>query len=107
MVNTITGVVEMCTHEFDGRKYRKASKHQKEWGLKIIISEFKFRGRDESILDLGCGNGVLTGQLSVLVPGGRIVGIDASEGMIKTAKELETGRLSFINMDIDSISFIN
>lgn len=41
------------------------------------------------------------------MPGGRTVGIDASEGMIKTAKELETDRLSFINMDIDSISFID
>ena len=43
----------MCAHEFDGKKYRKASKHQKEWGLKII-SELDLSG-NESILDLGCG----------------------------------------------------
>ena len=36
--------------EFDGEKYKKASKHQKEWGNRII-SEFKLKG-DESILDL-------------------------------------------------------
>jgi trans-aconitate 2-methyltransferase len=93
----------MSVHEFDGKKYRKASKHQKEWGLKII-SEFNFRG-NESILDLGCGDGILTRQLSGLVPDGKTVGIDASEGMIKAAKELETDRLSFMKLNIDSINF--
>lgn len=43
----------MYAHEFDGKKYRKASKHQKECGLKII-SEFNLGGTG-SILDLGCG----------------------------------------------------
>lgn len=95
----------MCAHEFDGKKYRKASKHQKEWGLKII-SEFKFKGT-ESILDMGCGDGVLTRQLSELVPCGKTIGIDASEGMIEAAKELETDRLSFMKQDIGSINFIN
>jgi hypothetical protein len=24
------------THEFDGKKYERASAHQKEWGIKLI-----------------------------------------------------------------------
>jgi trans-aconitate 2-methyltransferase len=55
-------------HEFDGRKYEKASSHQKQWGNKII-SEFRLAG-NETILDLGCGDGKLTENLADLVPDG-------------------------------------
>jgi len=53
------------TFEFNGKKYKKVSTHQKEWGNKII-SEFKFRG-NEHILDLGCGDGTLTNQPSMTI----------------------------------------
>ena len=49
-------------HEFDGLKYEAASGHQKEWGEKLI-EELALRGT-ERILDLGCGDGTLTVQLS-------------------------------------------
>ncbi len=32
----------MVTFEFDGEKYKAASKHQKEWG-NDLISEFSFK----------------------------------------------------------------
>ena len=50
------------THEFDGKKYAKASTHQKEWGSKLI-AEFDLTGT-ERVLDLGCGDGTLTTQLA-------------------------------------------
>lgn len=40
------------TFEFDGEKYKKASRHQKEWSSSLI-EELSLRG-DEKILDLGC-----------------------------------------------------
>jgi trans-aconitate 2-methyltransferase len=46
------------THEFDGKNYEKASTHQKEWGARLI-AELGLRGT-ERILDLGCGDRVLT-----------------------------------------------
>ena len=78
----------MGNFEFDGQKYKKASAHQKEWGTRII-SELCLTG-EETILDLGCGDGVLTKQLADMVPRGKVLGIDASVGMIETAKELES-----------------
>ena len=39
------------THEFDGKKYEKASTHQKEWGANLI-AEFSLQGT-ERVLDLG------------------------------------------------------
>lgn len=63
----------MNTFEFDGEKYKKASKHQKEWG-NSLISELSLNG-NEQILDLGCGDGSLTEQLAQLVPNGSVLGI--------------------------------
>lgn len=93
----------MSKFEFDGEKYKQASTHQKEWGNQLI-SGIHFNG-NEHILDLGCGDGVLTKQLSKLVPNGKVIGVDASEGMIQTAKELETANLAFICMDINDIAY--
>lgn len=91
--------------EFDGQKYKNASTHQKEWGTRII-AELNVKGT-ESILDLGCGDGVLTKQLADLVPNGKVLGIDASEGMIKTAKELEGFNLSFTCLNMNEMEFDN
>ncbi|PRX31037.1 trans-aconitate methyltransferase [Orenia metallireducens] len=90
--------------EFDGEKYKKASKHQKEWGRRLI-GELDLKG-DETILDLGCGDGVLTAQLAEAVPKGRVLGIDASLGMVKTATRLLKENLDFQVMDINQINFI-
>ena len=73
----------MGIYEFNGKKYEQASRHQKEWGQKLF-SDLHLNG-NESILDLGWGDGVLTEQLSMLVPEGSVIGIDASIGMINTA----------------------
>lgn len=91
------------TYEFDGKKYEKASSHQKEWGERII-EELALQGT-ERILDLGCGDGTLTAQLSGLVPNGEVVGIDASQGMIEAARPKQGGNLRFILMDIDNLEF--
>lgn len=93
------------TFEFNGEKYKKASKHQKEWG-NHLISELHLRG-NERILDLGCGDGVLTERLSQLVPEGSVLGIDASVGMIETAKQLVGPNLEFLPMDINTMDFSN
>jgi trans-aconitate methyltransferase len=90
-------------HEFDGKKYEKASAHQKEWGAKLI-SELALKG-NERVLDLGCGDGANTALIAEALPNGEVVGIDASKGMIGTAKPKQKANLRFILMDIDEISF--
>ena len=95
----------MNAFEFDGEKYKKASRHQKEWGSSLI-GELSLRG-DEAILDLGCGDGGLTEELAQSVPAGHVLGIDASVGMIETAKKRKRGNLEFLQMDINDIDFEN
>jgi trans-aconitate methyltransferase len=89
--------------EFDGEKYRKASAHQKEWGKKLI-AELDLKG-NESILDLGCGDGITTQKLAQLVPDGQVVGIDSSHGMIESAKKHEKGNLIFCVLNINDIGY--
>jgi trans-aconitate methyltransferase len=89
-------------YEFDGKKYEKASTHQKEWGNKLI-SELNLTG-NEKILDLGCGDGKLTADLANLVPNGFVLGIDASKGMIEVAKGKETENLKFQLIDINNLT---
>ena len=88
-------------YEFDGKLYEKASIFQQEWGNKLI-SELNLKG-DEDVLDLGCGNGLLTANLARLVPNGNVIGVDASEGMIEVAKEKEENNLKFLLMDLNEI----
>ena len=91
------------THEFDGKKYEKASAHQKEWGTKLI-AELSLRG-NECVLDLGCGDGTLTRQIAELLPQGEVVGIDASQGMIDAAQPKAQENLQFLLMDINDLDF--
>lgn len=95
----------MTRYEFDGEKYRQASRHQKDWGNQLI-GDLTLNG-DESILDLGCGDGALTAQLAAAVPNGRVLGIDASIGMLEAAKRHEEPNLEFRCLDINRMDFNN
>ncbi len=95
----------MDAFEFDGKKYKSASKHQKEWG-NDLISQLSFKG-NEKVLDLGCGDGILTEQLSLFVPYGKVLGIDASLNMIETAKKIQKSNLKFAHININKMNFEN
>lgn len=91
-------------HEFDGKKYEKASAHQKEWGSKLI-RELGLKGT-ERVLDLGCGDGTLTIQIAELLPKGEVVGVDASQGMINTALPKARKNVRFLLMDINDLDLV-
>ncbi len=91
------------TYEFDGKKYEQASSHQQQWGGDLI-AELCLRG-NESVLDLGCGDGTLSARIAKLVPDGKVIGIDASQGMIDTARQKGRVNLEFLLMDINEIDF--
>jgi len=93
------------THEFDGKKYEKASATQREWGRKLI-EELDLQGT-ERVLDLGCGDGTLTVGIADLLARGEVVGIDASHGMIDAARSKQRANLQFILMDIDHLTFFD
>lgn len=94
----------MAAYDFDGDKYERASTHQRAWGGDLM-SALELRG-SERVLDLGCGDGSLTARLAELVPGGSVLGIDSSEGMVATARaHHRAGNLEFSLMDIADMDF--
>lgn len=51
---------------------------------------------DSRILDVGCGPGSITHDFSILVPKGRVVGIDVSQGILaQAAAKYQQPNLSF------------
>jgi ubiquinone/menaquinone biosynthesis C-methylase UbiE len=55
-------------------------------GRAVIAEELKLRG-DETILDVGCGDGKITAELARAVPRGFVLGTDASAEMIAFARK--------------------
>lgn len=88
-------------NDFDGRKYEKLSRPQQDWGSKVM-NELELQG-DEHILDLGCGNGLLTARLAERVPDGKVVGLDSSLSMLKQAEKHRNGNMEFRLLDMESM----
>lgn len=62
---------------------------------------------DDAVLDIGCGNGSYSLKIIEKVPQGSFLGIDASENMLKLAKETAKGRRNaqFQQADVLSMTF--
>ncbi|MFA6491995.1 MAG: class I SAM-dependent methyltransferase [Candidatus Babeliales bacterium] len=86
------------------KKYASFQNH--EWALAALFDHVTFNG-DETILDIGCGDGNLTAKIAQKVPSGSVIGIDLSTSMIKAAQQSfnAVANLSFEIADATSFSF--
>ena len=73
------------SREWNSDVYHRLSEPQVSWGKKVL-SRLRLRG-DEVVLDAGCGTGRLTAELLYALPRGRVVGIDLSQNMLRSARE--------------------
>jgi trans-aconitate methyltransferase len=71
--------------EWNATTYHRISDPQVRWGLPVL-DRLPLEGH-ELVLDVGCGTGRLTEQLALRLPLGRVVGIDTSLNMLRTARE--------------------
>jgi len=70
--------------KWDAKLYNSVVSPQVDAGRKLVgMAKVK---SDESILDLGCGTGILTDELASLARWGRVVGLDPSEEMLAEAR---------------------
>ena len=68
---------------WDARDYAANSSAQAQWAGELI-AKLHLRG-DESVLDVGSGDGRITAELARRVPGGSVLGIDSSREMVALA----------------------
>ena len=94
-------------HNWNAEDYAKNSQCQLQLGEELI-EKLSLTG-NESLLDIGCGDGKITAKLSTILKKGEVVGIDASENMINLAsKEFPNDKfqnLTFYQMDACAINF--
>lgn len=89
--------VENKKQKWDANGYHKHSSIQHK-AANELLSEINFNG-NESILDIGCGDGKITASLLNFVPNGSVLGVDLSPEMIQFAAE------KFLKLGINNISF--
>lgn len=68
---------------WDPQDYVRYSSVQAAMGRDLI--ELLSLAPDDVVLDVGCGDGRLTAQIATRVPNGHVLGVDASEEMVRHA----------------------
>jgi trans-aconitate 2-methyltransferase len=69
--------------EWDAADYVQVSGLQKAMGEEVLTL-LTLKG-SERVLDVGCGDGRITKEIASLLPGGSVLGVDASQAMIDFA----------------------
>lgn len=81
------------------RSYVHNSELQRRWAWTFLAPHMKQLNGNEYILDIGCGDGKISADLSKFVPNGAVIGIDPSTSMLQWARRqycpLEYPNLSF------------
>ena len=90
---------------WNAKTYSEASDIQ-FWQAMEALTILNLKG-DETILDVGCGDGKITALIADKVPNGRVVGVDITDDMINFAQEkFDTiPNLSFKLMSADKLSY--
>jgi len=70
-------------HRWDAHDYQKSSEAQFKLGRELI-AKLDLQG-NESVLDIGCGDGKVTAEIAARLPHGSVTGIDSSPEMIELA----------------------
>lgn len=93
-------------YRWDSIEYAKHSHAQFAWARELF-AKLGLKG-DETVLDIGCGEGKVTAYIAERVPRGAVVGIDNSLEMLTLAQDTfppETyPNLIFLHMDAREIS---
>jgi trans-aconitate methyltransferase len=88
----------LAANDWSGASYSDEARLQLRWADRFFFQNKKFEG-NEAVLDIGCGDGRLTGRIAALLPCGWVIGIDQSESMVQAAHRILLPNLSFLVVD--------
>ena len=87
----------MTQFTWDPEDYERHSAQQERWARELV-AKLQLAG-DETVLDIGCGDGKVTAEIASRVPEGRVLGIDSS-----TEKNFSSG-LNLLRMFVMCSTF--
>ena len=96
----------MPSREWNAATYHRVSGPQVNWGKKVL-ARVQLRG-NETVLDAGCGTGLLTEDLLQTLPEGQVIGVDLSKNMLRTAREHLASygnKVAFVAADLNDLPF--
>jgi trans-aconitate 2-methyltransferase len=91
---------------WDAGTYDRTSGPQQAWASDVL-GRLDGIASDATVLDVGCGTGRVTEALLELVPGGRVLAIDASAEMVELAhrrlgERAQVWRQDVLDLDLDA-----
>jgi len=91
--------------DWSGAEYARLSALQRMM-ITEAMAGLEF-GVDDHVLDIGCGDGFLTGAIAALAPRGMVIGADPSHRMIATATTATVGDAGprFVVADVRALPF--
>lgn len=93
--------------DWDGEEYARVSGLQRAMA-RDATAALALAG-SEKVLDIGCGDGALTRAIAMYVPGGYVVGLDPSQGMLSIARSVPTAADAgpvFVRADARRLPFL-
>jgi trans-aconitate 2-methyltransferase len=94
-------------YTWNPQDYAQHSKTQESWARELL-AQIDLRP-DDTVLDVGCGDGRITAAIARSVPRGSVVGIDFSADMVAHATTqhcpAQTNNLRFIRADAAALPF--
>ena len=97
----------MQQYKWNAADYAKSSSCQQQWAREVI-GKLELKG-DETLLDIGCGDGKVTAEIAVCLPMGSVLGVDSSAEMLALAQSQYSAdafpNLCFQQQDARSLPF--
>jgi trans-aconitate 2-methyltransferase len=95
-VGDTENVAASTVADWDGSEYARVSELQRAMARDAVA--VLALGGSEKVLDIGCGDGILTRAIAANVPRGYVVGLDPAQGMLSAAmsalREEQTAAMS-------------
>jgi trans-aconitate methyltransferase len=91
-------------YTWNPKDYAQHSRSQEAWARELL-TQIELRP-DDTVLDIGCGDGRTTAAIAQLVPDGKVVGVDLSADMVGHANTQHgTANLRFQQADAAALPF--
>lgn len=94
------------TDHFKGEFYHKNSKPQVSWAMDMIKKITSPQVESFELLDVGCGDGKITGSLQEMFPNAKVTGLDPNDSMIQEAASF-LSPIQWLKLPIEDIEYMN